>query len=260
MRHPVILLALLLGCGLSSCNIIPSATVTPRLASLELDGDLLLGVGGVSGSGDLETLGLGDSESTFAPRVDLSWGPVDLVATAYNSSFSGEGVADVTLDLGGTTITAGDTVRSDLDLSSLGLLAIWDFVPTDLVDFGLGLGVQLIDISASVESIGLGAGTIETDESAPFPVLAARAAVQVFDLELVGVASGVSFETGGIDATYYDLDLMASYTFERFLGFHGALVAGWRQIVVDAEYTDQGSDVILDFTLSGPFFGLSLGL
>ena len=243
----------------TSCNIVPSVRATPRLGTLELSGDLAISSSGITAEADMESLGFVDDGNVFGPRVDIAWGPVDIVATGYESSYEGEGVADVTLDLGGVTITAGEAVSSSLDLTTIGVLATWDLVPTDVVDLGLGVGVTAIDIDASITSLTSG-DTIATDEAAPFPVVAARAAVRLFDLELSGIASGVAVEQSGVDATYFDLDLMASWTFERFLGFHGALVAGWRQVVLDAEYEDDGSDVLLDFELSGPFFGLTLGI
>lgn len=259
MRLPTLPVALALAALFTSCNIVPSVRATPRLGTLELEGDLSISSSNTTASADMEDLGFVDDGNVFGPRLDIAWGPVDLIATGYQSSYEGEGTADVTLDLGGVTIDVGDSVASSLDLTTLGVLATWDFVPTDLVDIGLGFGVQALDIEASITSLTTG-DTIDTDESAPFPVVAARAAVQLFDLEITGVASGVSLEQSGVDATYLDIDLMASWTFERFLGFHGALVAGWRQVSLDADYEDEGSDVLLDFTLSGPFFGLTLGI
>lgn len=253
----------LLGLGLlglaPACNIVPDLKATPRIGTLELTGDLSISSTGATASADVEDLGFDDDGSTFAPRVDLAWGPVDIIATGYQAAYEGQGTADVALDLGGVVITAGDTVDSELDLTTAGVIATWDFIPTDLVDLGIGLGVQAIDLEASITSQTTG-DTISTDESAPFPVVAARAGVQIFDLELTGVASGIAFEQDDFDATYLDIDLMASWTFERFLGFHGALVLGWRQVMLEADYEDSSSDVDLDFTLSGPFFGLTLGI
>jgi len=259
MRRPCLLLVLTLAALLGSCNVVPSLSATPRLGTLELDGDLSISSSGSSASGDMEDLGFDDDGAVFEPRVDLAWGPIDLIATAYDAAYAGSGTADVTFDLGGVTINTGEDVDSELDLRGLALLATWDLVPTDFVDVGLGLGVQALDIDAAMTSQTSG-DTIETDESVPFPVVAARAAVQISDLTISAVGSGVSVETNDVDATYYDVDLMASWTFERFLGFHGALVAGWRQIALDAEYDDDGSDVVLDFSISGPFVGLTLGI
>ncbi|MFT5291607.1 MAG: hypothetical protein ACI8PQ_003229 [Planctomycetota bacterium] len=260
MRFSNLVLALSTLALASSCNILPSARVTPRIGTLELDGDISAGTPGLSATADMEDLGFIDDGNVFSPRVDLAWGPVDLIASGFNAKYEGDGTADVALTIGGDTISIGEAVHSELDLSMVTLLAVWDFVPTDVVDFGLGLGAQVIDFDTSITSLGMVPVTIETAESAPFPVLAARGAFQLFDLEISAVASGVSLDISGVDATFVDLDIMASYTFEEFLGFYGALVAGYRQIDMDVEYSDSGSDVALDFSLSGPYFGLTLGL
>ena len=260
MRFPILPPVLTILALASSCNILPSARITPRVGTLELDGDISAGAPGVSATADMEDLGFIDDGSVFSPRVDLAWGPVDLIASGLNAQYEGDGTAAVDLTVGGTTISGGADVHSELDLNMVSLLAVWDFIPTDVVDFGIGLGVQAIDFDTSITSTDMVPVTIETSESAPFPVIAARGAVQLFDLEISAVASGVSLDISGVDATFLDLDVMASYTFEEFLGFYGAIVAGYRQIDMDVEYSDSGSDVALDFALSGPYFGLTLGL
>jgi len=242
---------------LAACSIIPSVAVTPRYGQLTPSGHVAAADSGVgiSGSADVEELGL-DTDTVFQPRIDFGWGPLDVVGTYDAASYSGNGEAGADLDLGGTVITAGTPVSSDLDVTTINLIATFDFIPTDLVDVGIGVGARSIDFDARIASA---TDTIESAESFVMPVAAARAAVALGDFRVVAIGSGLTGEYDGIEGTILDLDFMASYQFD-FVGFYWGIVGGYRYMKSDIEYEDDGSDVEADLTFDGPYFGLTIGL
>lgn len=257
ISRPLQALALaLLACG---CQLTPSLVVTPRLGMLDVGGDVFVSSSNASVATDADDLGFDDDGSVFEPRVDFSWGPAHVMGTVYSASYEGTGTAEGQLDLGTVTINAGDQVESVLDVTSVNLVTTFDLIPTELVDLGIGLGVRVIDFDGKVTSLST-SESIASNETFALPVAAARAAVGIGPFELSLVGSGLAGSYDGIEASVLDLDLMGEYTFEEFLGFHGALVLGYRYISVAVDYTDSGSDVDADLDFQGPYIGLSLGI
>ena len=243
----------------TGCSIIPHASVTPRYGPLEPDGDLAVSSGPTSIGSTVDGLGFDEDRGVFSPRADLSFGGFDLLLTGYEGDFSGEGTAEAQLDLGTVVISQGDPVASSLDLMVLNGALTYDFVPTRLVDFGLGLGARAVAFDGEIRSLTTGL-SIASDESFILPTLAARAGAALGPVKLSLDWSGLSGSASGVDAEIQDFDLMASLDFESFLGFYGALSVGYRFLVVDVEYEEDGGDVAADLEFSGPFFGLTLGL
>ena len=243
----------------SGCQLTPSISAIPRIGPLAVDGDILVSSSVASVGSDAEELGLDEDESVFSPRVDIGWGPAHIMVTAYGAEYDGTGTAEGQLDLGGVTISAGEMVESNLEVNSLNLVTTFDFVPTKLVDVGLGVGARVIDFQGSIESLSSG-DSIVSDETFALPVLALRGAVDVGPLEVSLIGSGLTGTYSDIEATVLDLDLLGEYRFDEFLGFHGSLVFGYRYIAIDVEYTDDGSDVDADLNFSGPYIGLALGI
>jgi hypothetical protein len=255
MKIPAALLLLLVSSG---CAVVPSLSVTPRFGPLDIDGDVLVSSVGAAASSSVDGLGL-DSENVLSPRVDFAWGPADIMLSSTQAEYSGRGTAESELDLGGMTVNLGDPVRSALDLSILAGLATFDFIPTDLIDLGLGIGASIVDFDAEVEALDDGA-VVGSDEKFLIPVLAARAGTELGPFTLSLHANGLTGKYDDVEATYVDLDLAGEYSFEEMLGFYAALVVGYRTTTLDVEYEDQGSDIEADLEFSGVYFGLTVGI
>ncbi len=249
------------GC-LSACSV-PRATGYLRVARLELDGDLAAqasvpGVG-ASAVATTEALGLDEEETAFQPRFDFDWDPFLLSVEGYDASFSGDGVADATLDFGsGGSITAGVPVRSELDLGLYFARAVWDVVPDPLLDLGIGFGVGLLEYDFTAQELGSGASA-SNDDDLPFAFLSVRAARQLGRFELAGMLSGLDVSFSGDELMFYDLDLSVGYRLVDAGSVEAVLLLGFRQMVVDYE-TEDGADVDADIELSGPYLGLSIGV
>lgn len=246
----------LLACA---CQLTPSLVAIPRYGGLDISGDVLVSANSASVGSDVGELGFEDDSSVFQPRLDFAWGPAHVAASAYWAEYEGTGTAESQLDLGGVVISAGEQVESSLELTSANVVATFDLVPTDIIDVGIGLGARYIDFAGNVRSLSSG-NSIASAEVIALPVAAARVAVALGPFEVSAVGSGLTGSYSGIDATVLDVDVMGEYTFERFLGFHGSLVVGYRYITIEVDYTDQGSDVEADLDFSGPYVGLALGI
>lgn len=240
--------------GLSACSL-PRLDAMARYGQYGLDGDIAISSSGASASNDIDTLGLDDTEGAAGAVVDFKWGMPHLSISTQSTSYSGDGTLDADISFDGNTIDAGTDVASDLDLDLTTGVLTFDVLPGP-VELGLGFGVTLVGFDMKFVEDGTGE-TVDTDERAPIPVLAARAGMQFGSLEVGGLLSGMSVNSGDVDASLFDLDLFGRWNFiggEDHLG--GSLVLGWREVNFDVDYEDGDDDVNLDLGYSGPYIGL----
>lgn len=248
-------LAVLLGSGCA----MPRLDVIPRVAMFDVEGDIGIETGSVSATNDVERAGLEKDETAFGGRIDLDWSAAHVTLTTQDSTHDGDGILDADVSQGGTTITAGTAVASDLDLGLHTFAITFDLLPTEMFELGLGLGVTAIDIDAAFTS-QVNGDQVATDETVPVPVIAARGGVVVGPFDASLLAQGMTVKYSGDEATYYDLDLMARFRLFGERGrFLGALTAGWREVGVDAEYEDGGEDIEADVNFRGPYLGFTFG-
>jgi hypothetical protein len=249
-------LAVLALVTLASCSA-PQFSVAPTYGLFEPKGDVsYVTSGGASARNSVETLGLDDSEGTLGARADFKWGVPHLTVSTQASSWDGDGT--LTADFGG--ISAGVNVESELDLALHRAILTFDVLPTDMFELGLGFGITAADIEAEVTD-DLSNTTESADEIAPIPLLALRAGFRIWRLDFEALVAGMSIDSGDDKATYLEADLNARLAlFGEPGGVNGSLMLGWRQVDIDVEYTDDGDDVALDLTFSGPYFGLQIGI
>ena len=256
LRSALALTALAL---VSACST-PSFSAEPRFATFDVEGDFGISASGSVTEGDLETMGLEKDDSVFGARADLKFGGPHLTVSGQQSSHDGSGTADVVLTQGGVTIPIGASVDSELDLGLLSAVMTWDLVPTDMVEFGIGIGATYVDFDAAIEEQGTGM-RVATDEAAPVPVLAARLGVDVGRLDLEALVSGLTGSYGDIDATFLDLEARARLNLiggDKHLA--GFLTAGYRLLKLDLEFEDDTDEVATDMEFSGPFVGLVVSI
>ena len=254
VRHglTITLAAATFGCGL------PSASVTPRYGVLNVDGTFQADIGGGGTKSDLDELGLGDDVDTFMPRADVQWSGMHLTIAGSSTDFDGNGTTGGTITIDDVTIPANADVYSDFRFTSIGAFFTWDFVPTDLVDVGLGFGVSYIELDAKITEDTTGE-KIESDESAPVPVLVGRLGSEFGRFAVSGLVGVMDLDVDDVDATIIDLDVSGKFHMfggEDHLG--GWLVAGYRRYDIDADYDDGDSKVKADFVLDGPYVGIEI--
>ena len=251
------LLALVLAAA--SCSA-PSLGVTPRLGALSAEGEMGFSSGGVTAvDQDVEdAFGLEKDSSVLGARVDLSAGPMHLTFSGQASDHDGSGTLNADVEYDGSTLPAGTNVQTEFSLTSLGFVSTWDLIPTDLFELGLGLGVNGIGIDTRiVDSAGL-LDPVEFDELAPIPVVALRVGGAIGPVSIEGLASGLSLSIGDVDATYYDIDLMAKWKLIG-AGITGSIAGGYRYMRLDASFEDGNDAADIDLTFSGPWIGATVG-
>lgn len=241
----------------SACSA-PSASIAPAYGSYGLGGEFSATDGGASASSSMSSLGLDDATGGFSPRADLAFLGFDLSLSALSTSLDGSGTTEGDIVIGGSTISGGANVDTDMSIDTFSGVVTWDLIPSDLVDFGLGVGVTVVSLDMEMEET-VGGTSIETDETIPIPLLAARGSVGIGDFEVLGRVGYMNLSVGGTDVTFVDYDIALMY--HLFGGStHGAgnLAIGYRGFDLDAEYDDGGSTIEADFTLDGPYVGLSI--
>lgn len=245
---------------LTACSA-PRFDVTPRWGTLDIDGSLGVASGNVTAKADLNAAGLQEDDSVLGARLDFDWGGSHVMVSGQQSEHGGEGTMTATIGTPPDQISAGADVVSEFDLGLYTAAYTFDFVPTDLIEVGLGLGVSYLDVKASFTDVTTGE-RVDGDEAIPIPVLAARLGTRIWRMDASLQAQGIAAEFEGDEILYVDLDLMAKLHLlggEDHIGGH--LTAGYRWIDLELEYeNDDGDQVDGDATFSGPYIGLTLSI
>jgi len=244
----------------ASCSA-PSVGVTPRFGSVSPQGDMGFSSNGMAAADqDVEdAFGLEKDSSVLGARVDLSAGPMHLTFSGQASDHDGSGTLSKVVGYDQSTLPPGTVVQTEFSLTSLGFVSTWDLIPTDVFELGLGLGVNGIGIDTRiVGEVGAEVRTVAFDELAPIPVVALRVGGAIGPVSVEGLASGLSLSIGDVDATYYDIDLMAKWRFFD-AGITGSLAGGYRYMRLDASFEDGNDAADIDLTFSGPWIGATVG-
>ena len=88
--------------------------------------------------------------------------------------------------------------------------------------------------------------------------MAVRVGGAIGPVSIEGLASGLSLSIGDVDATYYDIDLMAKWKLIG-AGVTGSIAAGYRYMRLDASFEDGNDAADIDLTFSGPWIGATVG-
>jgi hypothetical protein len=238
--------------------IAPAVDVVPAGGVYSLEGDVGATESGSVVTSDVESLGLDGEEMGLQPRVDLRWTGMRLSIQALAADFSGDGVTEGTIEIGGKTIPVDARVHTDLGLADLKSTLTWDLVPSDVVELGLGVGIAVLAVDLHMVETN-GPGEIDTERSIPVPLAAGR-----FGLHLGRL--GMYAELGYMDISVTEGDLeLAEYELGASVdlfggGSHaaGRLVGGWRGLHTDALIEDDETNVDADLTMAGPFVGFLL--
>ncbi len=251
-------LTLALNLALAACAT-PSFDVQPRYGRPEISGTAGATSGGVGGSADLEQAGLEDDEALSA-RVDLDFGSAHLIGLADAPQFEGSGTLDVSVSDGTNTIAGGAPVDSKLDLAHYDLALVFDLIPGDTFELGLGFGAAYFDLDFRFEESGTGT-IVASEEQVPVPFLALTGAVWLGPVELAAFAGGMEYTYDNDTLSFLDLD---AYARCKLFGGHRllrtSLVVGYRLTQFELDYDDANTQIDTDFTIQGPYVGLEVML
>lgn len=256
-RIPV---ALILAASCAACSS-PRFSVEPRVAVPEPSGHLAAAAPGEAlAANDVESaLNLDADDAAPGIRADIELGSPHVVLGWMQSGSDGDGTLTGQLSDDGVVLPAGTDVATDFELGVASGIVTFDLVPTETVEVGIGFGVHVVDLDASVTSRDSGnPGRIDLETTLPVPVIALQAGVDFGRFELRGLASGMDYSSSGDSATFLDLDVGARF---RILGegVTGSLTLGWRHSRLDARYEDDDDNADVDLRISGPYFGVAIG-
>ena len=131
---------------------------------------------------------------------------------------------------GDLTFTAGTAVHSTFDFSDLRISAAYSFFKRPDKEIGVGLGVHVAGMKASIQSAGIGAEA--TDVTAPLPVVNLYGMFALTDEWAVNMrADWLSLTYGDYSGDVRNLEINALYQPFRNVGFG----LGVRSLVIDVD-------------------------
>lgn len=244
--------AVLVSLSLLACAS-PTLDVGVNYGQYSLDGALGFGSGGVTGTTPLGDIGLGEDDNPVGVFATIGLGSPMLLFSVTTPSFEGDGILNATIDIGGTTIGAGELVHSELEVGMYQGLLLFEIIPGSTVDMAIGLGVNILDLSGSFTE-DLTGDQVILDQALPIPVFAGRAGIEVGPVELSGLLTWIGASYDGNDLDTFDLDLRAEM--EIFGPMTGYL--GYRNTSLDINYQDGPDFGDFDVTISGIYFGAGI--
>jgi hypothetical protein len=190
----------------------------------------------------------------------------------FRGSYAGWEGEDGVLQFDFEDIPAGETVDSEFAMAALQNYFTWDVVPPEMIEFGLGFGINAVFVHGDVEHQAV--APIETDTiNAPVftPMLAGRFGLHAWRFDLEAYGAWMSLDAGDLDMkNVLELDACLKFRFAgrcqmepgstaREVGPSGLLVVGYRASEYDVEYDDDEDFVHLDVEFDGPYAGLMFG-
>jgi hypothetical protein len=254
---------LLLGSACATAHL----SILPRGGTFEPEGDIALsgtaGTAGVNASNSLDALGFVEDDSVPGIRADVCWGVSHWTFAWQQSEHGGTGTLEAEISDEDVVIAAGTQVDTVFDMGLGEFLLTFDVIPSDTVELGIGLGATVFDLDVSVTD-PLTGDTVDPDRATlPVPLLALRAGVQFWRVDLQALLGGMDVSYEGDSASLYDLDAFARLNlFGEGSRAHAALIVGYRRLDLDVDYDedDDSESLEVDIAFDGPYVGLSLGI
>lgn len=200
-----------------------------------------------------------DDENFFFGEAWLWVGDHHLTLSGMRVDYSGDKVLAETIVFGGTTFEAQGRVESSLEYTMLDLAYQYDLIDLEnvLAGFSLGPILQVKYLDGKVKMKGSGTvngvdGTVEESETfrLPIPLVGLGTHIGLLGdwLEFRARAVGIGYRGNFLLEAQGEL----SYNPFPFL----ELVGGYRHFRIDVDE----QDVLLNYTQTGPYVGLSLKL
>jgi hypothetical protein len=197
-----------------------------------------------------DDLSLDDSDG-YQAEAGLQLGSFRLFAAYLPIHLSAEGTLAKSVDFNGETFVSGSRVDSDVrvDIYEAGLA--WFAVNLDDTPLRLQLGPELavkyIDARLEMQEAALGLNESES-VAVPIPSVGLRARIAVADyLGVIGRVGYMHYD----NSSFVDTDLQVEFSPLPLVGING----GYRYLALQV---DNGDDLYLDTTFSGPYVGVML--
>lgn len=195
-------------------------------------------------------LGLDNKDTSPQGRVWFRLGRSYLSFDYTGASRTGDGVLTRNVNFNGTTYGVAETIRSNYDLNILDAQYRFDFVKLKVVDFGIGVGLNVAQVKMDLN--GSVSGVTTFDENVPYPTVNAALVVKPLPgFHIRAEANGLSINVGGNKVQILDARLQLEYYFLHAFGVLG----GYRSYRFAVDANDFGH---VENTFSGPYIGLGV--
>ncbi|MCH7960142.1 MAG: hypothetical protein IID08_08425 [Candidatus Hydrogenedentes bacterium] len=205
---------------------------------------------------DLERdLGLDESEEVFTGELVLRLTHRQRFEFGYMSfGRSASKLLSFTIEFGGETFDASTNVATTLDIDVYRFAYGYSFVNSGTTEFGVTIGVHVLDIKASIVDTAMVAINEKTDVTAPLPNIGVYAGrVLTKSLAVVGKVQLFLVEVDEFDGQLVNATVALEYLpFRRISGGHLLIGGGYSLFDLDFESTSTDFPGGFDFEVSGP--------
>lgn len=188
-----------------------------------------------------------DDKNFFSGRLILQITKRNKIRFSYLPiRYEGEKQVAKSIDFGGTTYSAGTTVKTELKADMYDLTYELDAIKGDFGFLGIILGVKYFDLYGKLEAAGV---SEEGEGQAPIPVIGL--AGRVYPIKYFNLSGEITGLTVG-KASIYDAEAALNVNPIKYVGISG----GYRIMRFTAE--DNGGKESVTALLHGPFIALML--
>jgi hypothetical protein len=148
-----------------------------------------------------DTLGLEEDDDTTMGRVWFRFGRTRINLDYFDSERTGDTTLSQSFVFDDTLYTAGQNLRSDLQVKLYQGHFLFSIINVKVVDFGLGFGANQADVNMVLDGSVSGQTTFE--ESIPYPTLAAY--VTIKPMPAFHIKAEVTGGRGTASGTHVDI-------------------------------------------------------
>lgn len=210
----------------------------------------------VNGSADLEddlNLDAGGQNVSYVAFEHFVPVIPNVKIKSTSMSSDGSGSVSAPFDIAGSTVTASETVKSELDLSHTDYTFYWS-LPLPIVTFDFGLTARQFDGSMTVVGSSTNASA-DFDFVVPMGYLNAGVDIPLTGLSLAANINTIAYG----DTSITDFDANMTYVLPMIPLLDVGISAGYRSFDLELDEADFG-DLSAKTTVAGPYLGLSLHL
>ena len=212
---------------------------------------------------DLDDVGLNENEVTPIAGVVYNFGKRwNLRFEYFGYHDDGKETAEFSFDFDDVIIPVGARVDSSLDLDVYALNLTYNFIHSERLRFGVGVGIHVADFDlkisgkATVAGNEISLGEDKEDFLAPLPNLYASGAYAFTERFIVRFGGGwMSLSISDYDGSLYFANAFLEYWPFQYVGFG----AGYRYLEVDVDYNPGNKEETYNVELPGPLFYVALG-
>lgn len=184
------------------------------------------------------------NENFFSGRLILKLGNSKIRFSYLPIRYEGEKSVTQSVSFGGTTYTAGTTVKTELKADMYDLTYEYDAIKGDFGFLGIILGIKYFDLYGKLEAAGV---SEEGKGQAPIPVIGL--AGRIYPIKYINLSGEITGLTVG-KASIYDAEAALNVNPIKYIGISG----GYRIIRFSAEGDNEKDKATL--RLHGPFVAL----